>query len=162
MSEDIRESIVNVLKKKIGDATALRSIFSPQRVRAGQKVIENTKDHYFDNLQETIEVFKAASLGTVEPQQIYDSTKSLKAQAEGLGFTFLMEVSNSLYKFLQKKDDASSGSFNATFDKDDIIVVRKHSEAIVAALENRERGKGGMVESSVLSSLELLKRKYAK
>lgn len=158
MSDELRDSIVNVLKKKIGDAAALRSIFSPERVRAGQKVIEDTKDHYFDNLEETLAVFQAASAGDMEPQRIYDATKSLKAQAEGLGFTFLMEVSNSLYKFLQKKMEASSVSF----DKDDNVVVQKHSEAIVAALENRERGKGGMVESSVLSSLELLKRKYAK
>jgi len=163
MSENIKlEAIVNVLRKKIGSGNALQDIFTRGRVQAAQKVIENTKEDYFDSIQGITAVFQAAVIGDIKPQQIYEATKSLKAQAEGLGFTFLMEVSDSLYKYLQGKVDIYSENPKIKFNKDEKLVVQKHSEAIAATLGKRERGKGGMVEAGILNSLELLKRKHTK
>lgn len=163
MSDNIKlEAIVNVLRNKIGSGNALRSIFTRERVHAAQEVIENTKEGYFESVEEITSVFHAAAGGDIDPHKVYEATKSLKAQTEGLGFTFLMEVSDSLYKFLQQKIDIRSADAKTTFTKDEALVVRKHAEAIIAALGKRERGKGGMVEAGILSSLELLKKKYGK
>lgn len=162
MSEHIKDAIVNVLRKKIGMDTALRSIFTHERVQAAQEAIDAAKDKYFDDVQEIMPVFQAAAAGDVDPQRLYETTKSLKAQTEALGFSFLMDLSNSLYKFLQGKVDIHSTAPQKSFNKDDILVVQKYAEAIIAALEKQERGKGGMVESSVLNGLEILRQKYSK
>ena len=163
MSEYIKqESVISTIKSKIGSASALRSIFTSARVAAGQKVIDNVKKEYFDDIQELTAVFQAATLGNVEPKAIYEATKSLKAQAEGLGFIFLMELSYSFYKFLQEKVDIYSASPKMEFNKEEKLVVKKYAEAIVMSIKNQERGKGGIVEADILNSLEILKRKYAK
>lgn len=155
------ESIVNMLKSKVGSASALRTIFDKDRVQAAQEVIEHTKNDYFDTIQEITDIFQAAAGGDIDPQSLYHATKSLKAQAEGLGFVFLMEVSNSLYTFLQDRAKATSPE-DMTFNKNDKMIIQKHAESIVSTIVKRERGKGGMVEAGILTSLELLKQKYSK
>lgn len=163
MSENIKlESVKSTLKSKIGSVHALRSIFTPVRVQAAQKIIENAKAGYFDDIDELMEIFQTASTKDVKPKEIYEATKSLKAQAEGLGFIFLMELSDGFYKFLQEKVDIYSATPKTKFDKGEKMVVKKYAEAITMALKNRERGKGGMVEANILNSLELLKNRYSK
>lgn len=159
MSDNVkRESVVSTLGRKIG-SSALRTIFTRARVMAGQKVIDEVKDTYFDDIDELTAVLQSASNSDLKPQQIYEAVKSIKAQAEGLGFMFLMELSNALYQFLQEKAARDRDLSRVNLRKDEILVVQKHVEAILVALKNRERGKGGMVEADILHSLELLKRR---
>jgi hypothetical protein len=151
------DSIVNALRSKIGSAAALKTIFTHEHMQAAQQLIEHTKDSYFDTIEEMNTIFQNAAQGNFEPKAIYTATKSLKAQSEGLGFVFLMEVSDSLYKFLQER--AADSDAPPVFDKSDTIIVRKHAEAIISTIVKRERGKGGIVEADILNGLKLLKSK---
>lgn len=162
MSEDIkRETVMNTLRNKIGSVHALRSIFTHTRVEAGQKVIDTVKKEYFDNIQELLAAFQAGTTDNINPKEIYEATKSLKSQAEGLGFIFLMEISNGFYKYLQGKVDVYAANPKTEFDKDEKVVVQQYSAAILSALKRQERGKGGIVEADILNSLELLKNRYS-
>jgi hypothetical protein len=141
----------NSLQKKFGGAGALQKIFTPERIAKGQNKIEEFKESYFD---EELPVIEEAAKGQVDNLSVLrESAKSLKGQTEALGFGFIMKVTDSLYKYLLDKEELS---------KNDVIVVQKHAEAILAGIEKRERGWGGMIESELLSTIEMLVKKFSK
>lgn len=143
----------NALQKKFGGAGALQKIFTPERIAKGQNKIEEFKESYFDDEFKQLDAIQNATKGQVDLEALREGAKSLKGQTESLGFGFIMKVSDSLYKYLEGKEE---------MNKNDILVVQKHAEAIVAGIEKRERGWGGMVESELLATIEMLVKKFSK
>lgn len=143
----------NGLQKKFGGAGALQNIFTPERIAKGQGKIETFKESYFDDEFKNLPEIQAAAKGEVTNiDALREGAKALKGQTESLGFGFIMKVSDSLYKYLGEK---------TTLDKNDLLVIQKHAEAILAGIEKRERGWGGMVESELLATIELLVKKFS-
>ncbi len=140
------------LQEKTGGKGALGKLFTPERIRAGQQVIEEFKTTYFEDLSAYLAELHAASSGEIEREPLLDSVKSLKGQAETLGFDFILQVCQSMYEFMSAKQE---------YSPTDILVIQKHAEAVLAGVRKKERGKGGMVEEETLSGLRLLRQKLA-
>jgi len=141
------------LQKKFGGPGALQKIFTPERITKAETKIDEFKESYFDDEFTQLEAINAAAIGKVDRAAVYEGAKALKGQTEALGFGFIMKVSDSLYKYLEDKEE---------LNKNDVLVVQKHAEAILAGIEKRERGWGGILESELLSTIEMLVDKFSK
>lgn len=140
------------LQQKMGGKGALGTLFTPERIRAGQQAIEEFKSTYFEDLSAYLAELHAASSGEVDREPLLESVKSLKGQAESLGFDFILQVCQSMYEFMSAKEE---------YSETDILVISKHADAVLAGVRKKERGKGGMVEEETLSGLRLLREKLA-
>lgn len=142
------------LQNKFGGAGALQKIFTPERIQMGQEKIEEFKETYFDEEFTQLEILNDAAKGKVKNvEELRNGVKSLKGQTESLGFSFIMRVTDSLYKYLDEKTE---------LNKNDILVVQKHAEAILAGIDKRERGEGGALEKELLKTIEMLVKKFSK
>lgn len=138
------------LQQKIGGRGALGTLFTPERIRAGQQVIEDFKSSYFEDLSSYIAELHAAASGEIDRELLMSSIKSLKGQAESLGFEFILQVYQPMYEHLASKEE---------YDDHDLLLIKKHAEAILAGVRKKERGKGGMVEEETLAGLKILREK---
>lgn len=142
------------LQKKFGGPGALQKIFTPERIQQGQGKIEAFKEAYFDEEFKQLDAINDAAKGIVKDlTSLREGVKSLKSQTETLGFIFIMRVTDSLYKYLDGKNE---------LNKNDLLVVQKHAEAIQAGIEKRERGEGGALEKELLKTIEMLVKKFSK
>jgi hypothetical protein len=140
------------LREKAGGAGALGKLFSADRISKGQKVIEEFKLNFFGEMNAHLHVLRKACDGPVDINEVKATAKALKSQAETLGFDFLYALSSALYLYLSDRKVDLSAS--------EILVVQKHAEAIILAIEHQERGKGGVKEAELLQSLTLLRKKF--
>ncbi len=133
---------------------SLGQLFTADRIRSAQQVIEDHKATYFEDLSAYLAELHAASTGEIDYEPLMASVKSLKAQSESLGFDFILQVCQALYQLLgeTRKEE---------YTELETLVIGKHAEAILAGVRKKERGKGGMVEEETLASLHLLRKKMA-
>lgn len=118
------------LKQKIGPNVDLSKIFTPERIAAAQKTIDETQKEFVQwaekDLVELEHAFKAlerdsshSDSGKIE--KIRKIGFSLKCQAGTFGYDLGSEVANSLYLFMMK---------HAALTNDQMVVVRKHIDAL--------------------------------
>ncbi len=140
------------LQKKVGGKGALGKLFTAERVRGAQQVIEDFKTTYFEDISAHLAELHAAASGEIDRGPLLESVKALKGHAETLGFDFILQVCQPLYAFLSERE---------TFSATDTVLIQKHAEAILAGVRKKERGKGGKVEQDTLQSLQILREKIA-
>lgn len=140
------------LQKKVGGRGALGKMFTPERIRSAQQTIEDFKSAYFEDLSSYLAELHAAATGEIEREPLMESVKSLRGQAESLGFDFILKVCHPLYEFLTAKSEYTPA---------ESLLIQKHAEAILVGIRKKERGKGGLVEEETLRSLQLLRDKIA-
>jgi hypothetical protein len=136
------------LAEKIGGRGAISKLFTKERIAKGQQVIEEFKSDYFSEISMYRQPLQAAVAGNGDTEELLGVCKAIKNQSEALGFDFLMRASHSLYDYLHGKTER-----NPPND----IVVAKHAEALLVALENKMNDEGGKVEEELLQSLLHLK-----
>lgn len=140
------------LRDKTGGSGALGKLFSADRISKGQKVIEDFKINFFGEMNAHLHVLRNACDGPVNVEDVRATAKALKSQAETLGFDFLYALTSALYVYLSERKK----ELGAT----EALVVQKHAEAIILAIEHQERGKGGVKEAELIQSLMLLRKKF--
>lgn len=141
-----------LLQRRIGGRGALGKLFTAERVRGAQQLIEEFKNNYFEDISGHLAELHAATLGEIDREPLLESVKSIKCNAEALGFDFILQVCQPLYAFLGSRKE---------YSENDVLLIQKHAEAILAGARRKERGKGGKVEDETLRSLELLRKKLA-
>lgn len=148
------------LKEKIGMGVNLQEIFTPERIAAAQKAIDDTQAEFVDwatkDLVELEHAYRgmAADLGSA-PERIEKIRKiafSLKSQSGTFGYPLGSEVAKSLYKFLGEK---------RKYNADNIIVVRKHIDALQVILQQNIQGEGGVMGNELMDNLKKLVSKFS-
>jgi chemotaxis protein histidine kinase CheA len=142
------------LKEKIGKNVNMRSIFTPEKIAAGEAEIKKSKESFAENLQKNLIVLEDKSkLDFANKDNIKAFSAeafSLKGKAESLGYDMLAHITNSLCDYAEQHLD---GSENAR------IIVRKHVQAIRVAA-NPAAIKSKAKNQELLYSLRQLIEKY--
>lgn len=141
-----------MLRTKIGGAGALGKLFTADKIVKSQKVIEEFKRDFFTDLAGSLSILRKACEGPVDVEEVKATTKALKSQCETLGFDFLYALNAAAYEYMNSR--------GTELTPGQMIVVQKHAEAIILAIEAQERGKGGPKESELLETLALLRKKF--
>lgn len=147
------------LKEKIGMNVNLHEIFTPERIAAAQKAIDDTQAEFVGwatkYLVELEDAYRgmAADLGnaSVQIEEIRKIAFSLKSQAGTFGYPLGSEVAKSLYKFLGEK---------RKYNTDNIVVVRKHIDALQVILQQNIQGEGGVMGNELMDNLKKLVAKF--
>ena len=158
MANNKKDGTVNIqdadthLREKLGGSGALGKLFTAERVSKGQKVIEDFKLSFFGEMNVHLNNLRRACDGEIDVEAVRETAKALKGQAETLGFDFLFAVSDALYQYL--------GGRKQTLSEGQAVVLQKHAESLILAIERQERGKGGVTELQLVEQLALLRKKF--
>lgn len=149
------------IKKKIGMNVNLQEIFTPERIAAAQKTIDDTQAEFVDwatkDLVELEHIYRNIAANPDEAaearmEKIRKIAFSLKCQAGTFGYPLGSEVAHSLYKYT---------SANGAFTKETTVVLRKHIDALQVILQQNIQGEGGKMGDELMASLEKLVQKYS-
>lgn len=149
------------LKEKIGMNVNLGEIFTPERIAAAQKAIDDTQAEFVNwaekDLVELEHAYRGIALdpANAPPQRIDKVRKiafSLKCQAGTFGYPLGSEVAKSLYRYT-----VEHGQYNG----ENIVVLRKHIDALHVILQQNIQGEGGAMGKELMANLDKLVEKFA-
>lgn len=146
------------IKEKIGRDVDISKVFSPERVQAAQKSIDDTKHEFVQWVQDDLnELEKAyAELATqnieTQPDAMHNTCKivfSLKCQGGTFGYDLASKVADSLYRYLMKHK-------NEPVTPEVLTVTRKHIDALQVIFQQNMVGEGNAVGKELLDNLSRL------
>lgn len=149
------------LKEKIGVNVNLNEIFTPERIAAAQKTIDDTQAEFVSwaakDLMELEHAYRAIA---ENPEAASDSridkvrkvAFSLKCQAGTFGYPLGSDVSKSLYRYTVD---------HGQYTSENIVVLRKHIDALHVILQQNVQGEGGAMGKELMSNLEKLVEKFS-
>lgn len=149
------------LKEKIGKNINLKEIFTPERIAAAQQAIDDTQAEFVEwahkDLVELEHTYRTISADPVNaPASRIDKVSkiafSLKCQSGTFGYPLGSAVAKSLYRYT-----VNHGKYNS----DNLIVLRKHIDALHVIFQQNIQGEGGAMGDELMGSLEKLVVKFA-
>jgi len=146
------------IRKKIGQSVQLHSIFTPEKIKDCQEIVDKACDNFSEealNNLAVIELEYTKAVANIANSKSYikniaNMVFALKGQAETLGFTLGYEVAKSLHDYILR-------SFKG--DKESLLVIRKHLDILETVLKENIRGDGGAMGSELLEHLTKLIKK---
>ncbi len=149
------------LRKKIGLQVALENIFTPERIRACQKIVDMAYRDLFKEIQEGISdmeqdykhVMRHPDDAGACLQHLDQLSETIRRRMENLGLAFGAGISQSLHDYV--------GSLPVYHPEDENIalVLRKHIDVLQARFKNGMTAGDGAMEQQILDSLDALVRK---
>jgi len=155
-----RTSPPDPLRKKIGAHVALDSIFTPEKIRACQAMVDAAYANLFKEMLESVASVEKeyaevmADPAHAEPyiEHISQLTFSIKKKMENLGLAFGSEIVKSLHDYVCSLPDYNVENANIS------LIVSKHIEVLRARFQEGRQTDSDM-EKNIMASLELLVRK---
>ncbi len=151
----------NSLRKKIGMNVALSDIFTPEKVKDCQDMLDQAHTEFARELEEQINAIGNEYMKAVDnPAQAKESMEKaadiafvVKKRMESLNFVFGYHVAQSLSDYMQEV---------STRDSDSLLVVCKHIAVLNIILKDGIKGDGGSVGREMLANLKTLIEKTRK
>lgn len=149
------------LKEKIGMNVNLRDIFTPERIAQAQKSIDDSQAEFVNWAQKDLVDLEHTYRHIAEnPEAAPDSRTekirkiafSLKCQSGTFGYPLGSEVARSLYKYTTD---------HGRFTSENIVVLRKHIDALQVILQQNIQGEGGTMGAELMTGLEKLVAKFS-
>ena len=149
------------IKQKIGMHVNLQEIFTPERIAAAQKAIDDTQAEFVDWAHKDLVELEHAYRAIAENPEAAPASRiekvrkiafSLKCQSGTFGYPLGSEVARSLYKYTNE---------HGGYTSENIIVLRKHIDALQVILQQNVQGEGGTMGTELRTSLEKLVSKFA-
>lgn len=143
------------LKKMIGEDVELTSIFTTEKIKRCQTIIDEAKAGFFDTVRGDMARLETAMARAQElesrPQEFYNiilvPTQNIKGQALAFGFPLITRICGYIVGYC-------SSSKQTTHIAQQLI--RKLLEALHFAVQNKITDDGGAVGRELLKSLEAL------
>jgi hypothetical protein len=147
------------LKEKIGMDVKMSEIFTPERIAAAQKAIDDTQSEFVGWAQkDLVELEHAYRTMEKDPSSVESRSEkvrkiafSLKCQAGTFGYPLGSEVAKSLFRYTVD---------HAPYSKESLIVLRKHIDALMVIFQQNIQGEGGKMGEELLGSLDKLVAKF--
>jgi len=147
------------LKKRIGDVT-MSEILSPEIVAQAQVKIDSKKDDFLNWVSEDIALLEtgyaqaSAKLNdnAAELLELDKVTNRIRSQAGTFGYDLATLIAKSLSGFCSK---------HPTINAEQLVVIRKHIDALGTVFKHKITGDGGNVGKELLEMLLKLVDKYS-
>ena len=146
------------IKEKIGRDVDLASIFTPERIAAAQKAIDDTQSEFVGwankDLVELDHTFRALERNPDDKAKLEKILKiafSLKCQCGTFGFQLGSEVADSLYTYINA---------HPVIGPEQLMVIRKHIDSVGVILHQNIQGDGNKIGSELMANLRKLVAKF--
>lgn len=148
------------IKEKIGMNVNLSEIFTPERIAAAQNIIDETQAEFVDwatkdlvDLEHAYRHIAKDTAGTPASrvEKVRKIAFSLKCQSGTFGYPLGSDVAKSLYRYTTE---------HGKFTNDNLIVLRKHIDALQVIFQQNIQGEGGAMGDELMDSLEKLVDKF--
>jgi hypothetical protein len=146
------------LKDKLGENVDLRKdVFTEDVIQASQRLIDKASDDFLqdlvkdiNNLSQQYESLQHNSTDNTAMQHIIHTSRSIKGQAESLGYEMIAHIANSLLCYVEKLQQAGDKT---------LLVIQKHIESMHVAQHQQLKGRGGALGDELLLNLDKLVKK---
>lgn len=148
----------NKLRRKIGVNVLLDDIFTPERIKECQEMLDTVHEGFLREMQQEIivlgdEYMHAADHAEQQAALLEKSVErafNIKSRMESLGFSFGFEVAKSLYRFLCD---------TPLCNEENITVVCKHVAVLNLIVKEGITDDGGHLGREMLADLQKLIKK---
>lgn len=130
------------LKKIIGEDVDISKIFTPERIKACQDIIDNARSEFFEEEKPRVLELKTIVQGGNEKNlpQILAICKEIKSQAKIFGFSFIADLCTQIITFAELETRPVKVRFQ---------VIAKFTDALVIAVLNKMKDEGGVLEKEL-------------
>lgn len=135
------------LKKIIGENVDLKTVFTPEKIKACQKLIDDARNEFFDNELPKIGQIRDFLKETDESSfhKIEYIINDMRSQAKIFGFPFIVLACNHVISFCDdytKKPETRK------------LIISKFVDLLYIALRNKVRDEGGGLEKEMAKLLK--------
>lgn len=149
------------LKRKIGMDVDVKAILNQDNMDSAQKIIDSYQSDFLIWVEKDITALMQAlryteqNLSKSVPYitKIKKAAFAIKSQAGTFGFELASAIARSLELYCEK-------DFN--YEEDQVVVLRKHIEALRVIISQRITGDGGNMGAELMAAITHLKEKYKK
>lgn len=142
------------LKNKIGANVDLKKIFTEEKIKQANNIIEANNDEIVESLTKQMNVlrgYKGKNLSYNELRTVQDVSLTIKSNAGMANYPLASAIARSLFIFIENKQALSS---------EDIIVMDAHIDSLNGVFTNKITDDGGTIGTEILKSLSILINKY--
>lgn len=135
------------LKKIIGENVDLKTVFTPAKIKACQKIIDDARNEFFDNELPKIDYIRSFLRSNDDSsfQKIELIVNDMRSQAKIFGFPFIVLACSHIIAFCEdytKKADTRR------------LIISKFVDLLYIALRNKVRDEGGGLEKEMARLLK--------
>jgi hypothetical protein len=137
------------LKETIGVSVPLESIFTPERIAAGNKVIEDRRNDFFTIAEGEIKKLSALISGVAKNSSSFFSdvaeiATSMKGEGEMFGYPLIQEICMHIIETCHTTRENSATQ---------IPLIRDLAQALHYAVKNKIKDDGGIAGQTLLADL---------
>ena len=141
------------LKKIIGEKVSLNEIFTPEKIAAGNKIIEESRNQFFVKAPEEIKKLSELSASTsADPLKTLTSISTiaanLKGEGEMYGFTFVQKVCTHIMETCRDEIKGKGADM-----KTSLALVLKLTQTLDYAVKHAIKDDGGEAGRAILADL---------
>lgn len=135
------------LQKIIGEDVDLNTIFTPEKIKACQKIIDEARNEFFDNELPKIDLIRSFLRrgNDTSFQQIEFIVNDMRSQARIFGFPFIALACSHIVSFC---DDYTKKAETRR------LIISKFVDLLYIALRNKVRDEGGGLEKEIARLLK--------
>lgn len=147
------------LRDLIGKSTALSDIFTEEKIKACQKLVDEAKSEFFNTAQDDMNTI----IGLVDNKvfddnyrelckELFQPLSNIKGQAEVFGFSLIARICKYLIEFCEKSSDVEQTTVK------DIFIITKLVEALQKSFSAKIIDSGGVLEKELVLIIEQVLR----
>jgi len=143
------------LKSLIGESALLAAIFSPEKIAACQKLVEDAQNNFFFTSRADMEAIdsleKDATLVENYPEfckRIFQPLSNIKGQADAFGFSLIRRLCHYLLEYCES---AAPSNRMSSMDR---FITTKLIEALRRAFQERMTDAGGAIETELVAVID--------
>lgn len=135
-----------LLRDLLGPDVELRKIFTPEKIKDCQKLIDEARDEFFlDEIKKVAEIKKIALLGDENAlKSIVFLGQDLKSQARLFGFGFIANICTQIIFYAETNEKSFPARLN---------IISKFLDALEHAMKHRLKDETGQLEKNLMSIL---------
>lgn len=144
----------DTLRQILGPEVDLRKVFSPEKIAAVQKIIDDARDEFFIN--ELPSVQKLREIVSAEDPAKFLTIRNIcwdiRSQARIFGFTFISNLCAQIVESTENQDTPAKTRY---------LIITKFVDALVMAVTHKVRDEGGGLEKELQKVVEHLMTRHA-
>lgn len=130
----------SALREIIGQDVQLRNLFAPEKIASCQKLIDTSRNEFFDNSYKELETIVSSLQSNIEDfSKILIPVENIKGQAKIFGFPFIINICCHISDYCQ----------NGDLTEKNLEVVKKLIEALTVTLKNKVTDQKGALNEEL-------------
>ncbi len=140
------------LRKLIGPMP-LSDIFTPEKIAACQKILDDAKASFFETSSADMEFIRVMLNGSDENhqqgfRQLFEPLANIKGQADVFGFPLISSLCKYLIEYTEE------GAEQAVLAAKNQLIIQRLSEALQKAFDERVVDAGGALERELIDAVK--------